>query len=152
MKRLISDKVDFEGNIEKLDEVLNYIKFFTDIKEEDYISYTDRCFEYTPEFYKFIELLFEAGMVEDYEAMLKFLEEVKFDIESSSNYNTWVREMNKIICRPDLLRKVNISFLQKAFLTLIRIEKIIPGSWGIDVEVGTWLKLLKQLEAIRKEI
>jgi hypothetical protein len=59
--------------------------------------------------------------------------------------------MNRTLCRSDLLRNADINFIKKAFLTLIRLEKVIPGSWGIDIEVGTWLKLLRRLQDIYNE-
>jgi hypothetical protein len=139
----------YRGTKKDLEKVLNYIPFFTQIEERDYIIYhNDRSFEYTPEMYEFIKALFDAKLVEDYEQMMEFVKQGDCEDSSSNCYNQWVREMNQTICRPALLCEVDLSFIRKAFLTLIRLEKVIPGSWGIDIEVGTWLKLLRQLKQI----
>jgi hypothetical protein len=133
-------------NVQK---VLNYIPFFSNISEDDYIIYNDdHSFEYTPAIYEFIKALFDANLVEDFEKMQGFIENYDCKVDSCNNYNNWMRDMNRIICRSDLLNEADITFIRKAFLTLIRLEKVIPGSWGIDIEVGTWLKLLRRLKGI----
>ncbi len=153
MNNLFTDAEKYTGDLRKFDEVLSFIPFFTDIDEDDYIIYyPDRKFQYTNRFNDFIKTLFEAGLVEDYQDMLGYLKDTSFDMEASGCYSAWVREMNRTICRPDLLNAAGLPFIRKAFLTLIRLEKVIPGSWGIDVEVGTWLKLLRRLSAIRSEM
>ncbi|HOY38963.1 MAG TPA: hypothetical protein PLP11_05060 [Bacteroidales bacterium] len=153
MNNLLFEKNVFTGDLAEYDKVLEFISFFANINEEDYISYNeDKTFEYTPRFYEFIESLFRAGLVEDYNKMREFLSNACFDFEESDEYVSWIHEMNKIICRPELLSKANLSFIRKAFLTLIRLEYRIPGSWGIDIEVCTWLKLLKRLNQIRPEL
>lgn len=131
----------------KVQKVLNYIPFFTNISEKDYIVYNDdNTFEYTPAIYEFIKALFDADLVEDYEKMQAFLENYDCKVHDCNNYNNWMRDMNRTICRSDLLKEADITFIRKAFLTLIRLEKVIPGSWGIDIEVGTWLKLIRRLK------
>jgi len=149
----MSEKNSFSGCIVAFDKVLDYIPFFSEIEEEDYIIYhSDKTFEYTPKFYAFIESLYDAGLVEDYNKMREFLNEANFEYEESDSYISWIHQMNKIICRPELMASANIAFIRKAFLTLIRLEYRIPGSWGIDVEVCTWLKLLRRLKDIRSQL
>lgn len=137
-----------EIRLECIPEVLKYIDFFKDIKEEDYIRYgDDHGFEYTPQFYGFIQALFDAGLVENYEKLIEFVAMgSESDIEKCELFSQWMKEMNKKISRPCEMRDTDIHFLRRAFLTVIRMEKIFPGSWGIDVETGTWIRLLKQLK------
>lgn len=146
------DKLNIKNTNSKIEKVLNYIPFFTNVCEKDYIIYhEDHSFEYTPAIYQFIEALFEAKLVEDYEQMKSFLENYDCSVHECNSYNNWMRDMNRTLCRSDLLRNADINFIKKAFLTLIRLEKVIPGSWGIDIEVGTWLKLLRRLQDIYNE-
>lgn len=135
---------------ERIEEVLDYITYFCNIKEADYITYAgDNTFEYSTELKSFINSLYQANLVEDEEAMQHYLdEESRGNPDKCRNFNEWIRIMNQTISRPDLLRKTDILFLRRAFLTLIRMEDFFPGSWGIDVEVGTWLKLLRRLKAL----
>ena len=149
MDNLLKKLDTYNGSSKQLEKVLNYTTFFANAKEDDYITYnSNHTFEYTPQLCKFIDSLYEANLVEDSNKMQEFLKVVEFEESICGDYNNWVRYMNRIICRPDLLEKTNLEFLRKSFLTIINLEKIIPGSWGIDVEVGTWLKLLRQLKDI----
>ncbi len=153
MKTLLSENNQFNGNLREFNAVLQFIPYFIDIEEDDYITYfPDRRFEYTPRFYEFIEALNKTGLVEDEQSMQTFLDEACFQIDACSRFSMWVREMNRVICRPELLQQSGLSFLRKAFFTLIHLEKQIPGSWGIDAEVGTWLKLLRRLQKIVDEL
>lgn len=138
--------------LECIPEILKYIDFFKDIKEEDYIRYgEDHGFEYTPQFYAFIQALFDAGLVENYEKLIEFVAMgTENEFERCELFSQWMKEMNRTISRPCELRNADIQFVKRAFLTVIRMEKIFPGSWGIDVETGTWFRLLKQLKLLHE--
>ena len=52
--------------MENIPKVLQYIDFLSNIEEDDYIRYDEEHeFEYTPQFYGFIQALFDAGLVEN---------------------------------------------------------------------------------------
>jgi len=136
--------------IKQPEKLLDYINYFTDIKDEDYITYVDdHCFEYTKQFNDFIQQLHDSNMVENYDHLIHSItdhpEDEEFRCEAFSG---WMRELNRTLSRPCDLREADICFLRKAFLTLVRMEKIFPGSWAIDVETGTWLRLLKQFKKL----
>ena len=135
---------------EKIETIFPYIDFFTNIKEEDYIRYgKDHEFEYTPQFYAFIQTLFDTGLVENYEHLIDYVSDGSGnDHERCELFSRWMKEMNRILSRPCEMRETNIHFIRRAFLTVIRMENIFPGSWGIDVETGTWLKLLKRVKEL----
>jgi hypothetical protein len=60
--------------------------------------------------------------------------------------------MNAVLGDSELSNQINISFIRKALFTMVKLEKIMPGSWGIDVETGNWLKLLKALQRILPQV
>ncbi|MFO7880727.1 MAG: DUF6508 domain-containing protein [Bacteroidota bacterium] len=136
--------------IKEPEKLLGYLDFFKSMKEEDYIRYdADHNFEYTPWFYQFIQQLFESNMVEDYEQLVDNITVEGADEQQRCEaFSNWMKELNKTLSRPCEMRNTDINFLRKAFLTVIRMEKIFPGSWGIDVETGTWLKLLKRFKEL----
>jgi hypothetical protein len=132
------------------EKLLSYIDYFTNINESDYIRYDeDHNFDYTPQFYSFIQQLFESNMVEDYEQLIDAISyEGAGEQERCEAFSHWMKELNRTLSRPCEMRHTDIQFLRKAFLTVIRMEKVFPGSWGIDVETGTWLKLLKHFKEL----
>ncbi|MFO7789325.1 MAG: DUF6508 domain-containing protein [Bacteroidales bacterium] len=136
--------------IRQPEKLLDYIDFFTNIREDDYIWYADdHCFSYSPKFKSFIQQLYDSNMVESHDHLIDSITENGDDEhERCEAFSNWMREMNRVLSRPCELREANISFLRKAFFTLIRMEKIFPGSWSVDVESGTWLKLLKQFKKL----
>ena len=130
-------------------EVLAFIPYFQDLKENEYIIYhNNKTFEYSAHFYSFIKALHDSHLVEDINEMTEFLKLY----HSESAYKIWMKEMNLILSDEELLMKTNISFLKKAVLSMIRLEKVCPGSWGIDVETRNWLNILLQLKRIFPEI
>jgi hypothetical protein len=132
--------------IKNPEKLIDYIAFFINIKEEDYITYVDdHCFEYTKQFNDFIQQLHDSNMVDSYEHLIHSITDHPGDEQSRCEaFSGWMQELNRTISRPCDLREADVCFLRKAFLTLVRMEKIFPGSYAIDVETGTWLKLLKQ--------
>ncbi|HOK38968.1 MAG TPA: hypothetical protein PLC87_09910 [Bacteroidales bacterium] len=149
IKKLLSEDNKYDFPIEYFCNLLSYIDFLEKAKEEDYIIYHDNhTFEYTPKFYSFIKALFDSRLVEDVDIMTEFLK----TYECKCAYQVWIKEMNEILSNDELFNKMNISFVRKAFFTLIRMENVLPGSWGIDVETGNWLKLLRLLKQIFPEI
>jgi hypothetical protein len=146
---LLQRQNNYEGDIGNYCSVLSFLPMFEDIKEEDYIIYhNDHSFEYTPQFYSFIKSLFDAGLVEDAEVMNEYLK----SYNDCCAYKIWMKEMNYILSSSELLEKANLCFVKKAVFSMIRLERILPGSWGIDVETGNWLALLQQLKLILKDI
>lgn len=146
---LLEETNTYNHNIGLYCELLSYIPYFEDICEKDYIKYhDDHSFEYTPEFYSFIKSLFDSKMVEDVDLMTDFLKLYN----SPSAYKMWIKDMNNVLSNDVILLKTNISFIRKAFFSMIKLEKVMPGSWGIDVETGNWLKLLKRLQKILPEV
>ena len=146
---LLKEQNKYDSEISGFCEVLSFLPYFQDIKESDYIIYhDDNTFEYTAEFYSFIKALFEAKLVEDVDEMTKFLD----CYQCCSAYKYWMKELNVILSNDELIVKTNLSFIRKAFLSMIRLERVLPGSWGIDVETGNWVKLLQQLKRILPEI
>lgn len=149
IKKLLNEVNKYDFPIEYFCNLLSYIDFLEKAKEEDYIIYhDDHTFEYTPKFYSFIKALFDSRLVEDVSNMTEFLK----SYECKCAYQAWIMEMNEILSNEDLIKQMNISFVRKAFFTLIRMENILPGSWGIDVETGNWLKLLRLLKQIFPEV
>jgi hypothetical protein len=147
--KLLEEQNNYSGDISNYCSVLSFLPLFEDIKEEDYIVYhNDQSFEYTPQFYSFIKSLFDAGLVEDVEVMNDFLK----SYSDCCAYKLWMKEMNCILSSNELLEKTNLCFIKKAVFSMIRLERVLPGSWGIDVETGNWLALLHQLKRILKEI
>lgn len=129
--------------------VLSYIPYFQDIKESDYIKHhDDHSFEYSPQFYAFIRALYDAKLVEDENNMALFLD----SYNNHCAYSKWMKEMNTVLEDEDLLVKTNLSFLKKAIFSIVRLERVCPGSWGIDVESGNWLIILLQLQRILPNI
>lgn len=147
--KLLKEPNEYDSSIELYCNVISYLQFLESADENDYIIYhCNNTFEYTPQFYSFIKALFDAKLVEDVDKMTEFLK----SYNSENAYQKWIREMNVVLSNDDLLSIINLSFIKKAFFTLIRLERILPGSWGIDVETGNWQKLLKQLSRIFTEI
>lgn len=144
VKDILKCKNVYDCDVALYHEVISYIPYFQNIKEEDYITYNNNKFEYTPNFKSFIDSLFNARLVEDIDEMKTFLSKYK----SEFPYKLWMKDMNIILEDEDLFDKVNLSFLKKTLLSIIRLENILPGSWGIDVEAGNWLKILLQLKKI----
>ena len=136
--------------IKQPEKLLSYIDFFKNIREEDYIIYADgHQFSYTQNFLEFIQQLHDSNMVENYDHLIQSITKYPEDDEARCEaFSGWMRELNRTLSRPCDLREADICFLRKAFLTLVRMEKIFPGSWGIDVETGTWIKLLKQFKKL----
>lgn len=149
LRELLVKENIYTGNISNYCEVLSFLPIFKDVKESDYIIYhKDYSFEYTPQFYSFIKSLFDAGLVEDANIMSEFLKLYN----SNDAYKLWMKEMNYILSNHELIKQANICFIKKATFSMIRLERILPGSWGIDVETGNWLALLQQLNRILVEI
>lgn len=136
--------------LENIPQTLAYIDFLKDINEEDYIRYdNEREFEYTPQFYAFIQALFDSGLVENYEKLIEFVAlGSENEHERCELFSKWMKTMNQTISRPCEMRNTDIQFIRRSFLTIIRMEKIFPGSWGIDVETGTWIKLLQRVKTL----
>ncbi|MDA3820728.1 MAG: DUF6508 domain-containing protein [Candidatus Delongbacteria bacterium] len=136
--------------IKQPEKLLSYIDFLINIKEADYIIDADgHRFNYTQKFRDFIQQLHDSNMVENYDHLIQSITEHRGDDEARCEaFSGWMRDLNRTLSRPCDLREADIYFLRKAFLTLVRMEKIFPGSWGIDVETGTWLKLLKQFKRL----
>ena len=59
-----------------------------------------------------------------------------------SAYKLWMKEMNTVLSNNELVEKTNLCFLKKAVFSMVRLERVLPGSWGIDVETGTWLVVI----------
>jgi len=136
--------------LENIPKVLQYIDFLSNIEEDDYIRYDEEHeFEYTPQFYGFIQALFDAGLVENYEKLVGHISMGSDnEHERCELFSKWMKTMNQTISRPCEMRETDIHFVRRAFLTIIRMEKIFPGSWGIDVETGTWLRLLQRVKTL----
>lgn len=151
---LMNQPNQYKSDISKYNSVICYISFFEKATEDDYVIYhKNNRFEYTPEFYSFIQSLYNADLVASDSEMKSFLKSLNcIATEKSSCYNIWIKDMNKIINDDSLLTKTNICFLRLAIATMIRLETLIPGSWGMDIENGTWLRILKQLKAIYPDI
>ncbi len=139
----------YDNDITHFCEVLSFLPYFQDIKESDYIKFhDDHSFEYTPHFYSFIKTLFTAKLVEDVDEMTSFLK----TYNCTAAYKTWMKEVNTILSNNELISKANLCFLKKAIFSMVRLERVLPGSWGIDVETGNWLAILNQLKKIMPEI
>ncbi len=154
IKKVLKECNKYDTDLSFYNSVICYISFFENITENDYIIYKDgNRFEYTPQFYSFIQGLYKANLVADKDEMKNFL--ATFNCianEKLSCYMIWVREMNKILADEKQIKQTNLSFLRKALATMLNLEKIFPGSWGIDVENGNWLRILKQLKEIYPQI
>jgi hypothetical protein len=149
VKNILEVTNNYENDITHYCEVLSYLPYFQDIKESDYIKYhEDHSFEYTPQFYAFIKSLFDAKLVEDVDNMTDFLK----SYNCSSAYKTWMKEMNSILGNSEAMKTVNLCFIRKAVFSMVRLERVLPGSWGIDVETGNWLSVLLQLKRILPDI
>ncbi len=149
IKIILKEKNTFEHSISFYCQVLSFLPYFEDISERDYIKYhNDHTFEYTPQFYSFIKSLFDSKIVADEEEMSGFLKLYA----SNSAYKYWIRDMNKILNDDKYLENINLSFIRKAFFSMIKFEELMPGSWGIDVETGNWFKILKQMKRIFPQI
>lgn len=145
VKEILKKENQYFGDISEYCKVLSFLPWFESIKEENYIIYhNDNTFEYTSEFYSFIKSLFEASLVENVDEMTQFLQK----INNHCAYKIWMREMNYVLANQELMAKTNLCFLKKAIFSLVRLENNLPGSWGVDVESGTWLAILKQLKRI----
>ncbi|MDD2635694.1 MAG: hypothetical protein PHW82_09375 [Bacteroidales bacterium] len=146
---LLNEPNIYEHDIKLYCEVLSFLPYFENAVETDYIIYhNNHTFEYTPHFYSFIKSLFDSKMVEDHEVMTGFLKKYN----SKNAYSQWVKDMNYVLSNAELLQKINLPFIRKAFFTMVKLEKIMPGSWGIDVETGNWLNLLKIVQNIMPQI
>ncbi len=149
VRDLLKEPNNYEHDIKLYCEVLSFLPFFEDAVESDYIIYhNNKTFEYSPQFYSFIKSLFDAKMVENHEVMTGFLKKYN----SKTAYSQWVKDMNIVLSNAELIQKINLPFIRKAFFTIIKLEKIMPGSWGIDVETGNWLNLLKLLRNIMPQV
>ncbi len=145
LKEILAQENYYSDDISKYCYVLSFLPKFENIKEEDYIIYYDNhSFEYTALVYDFINSLFEASLVEDVDKMLEFLQ--KFPAPCA--YKIWMREMNYVLANQELMQNTNLCFLKKAIFSLVRLENNMPGSWGIDFELGNWVSILKQLKRI----
>lgn len=149
VRELLKEPNNYDHDIKLYCEVLSFLPFIEDAIETDYITYhNNHTFEYTPQFYSFIKSIFDSKMIEDHRTMTDFLK----IYNSKTAYSQWVKDMNKVLSSSDLLQEVNLSFIRKAFFTIIKLEKCMPGSWGIDVETGNWLNLLKLLRNIMPQV
>ena len=149
MREILAVPKTYDNDIRLLCDVLSYIPYFEDANEVDYIKYhDDNSFEYTPQFYSFIKALFDSKIVEDVEDMTTFLKRYS----SQNAYKIWMKEMNTVLSNDNLMSKVNLCFIRKAIFSMVRLEKVMPGSWGIDVETGNWLRLLQQIKVILPEV
>ncbi len=142
VRDVLKEGNDYHNNMSLYRDVISYIPYFKNIKEEDYIIYHgDNTFEYTPQFYSFIKSLFDAGLVESVGNMEDFLT----SYNSKSAYKLWMRDLNIVLDDKNILADANISVLKKIIFSLLRLESVLQGSWGIDAESGNWLKILMQL-------
>lgn len=150
IKSLLKEKNTYNNDVSYFSSAVCHISFFEDISEDDYITYhPNNRFEYKPVVYSFINSLYKADLVASGNEMKEFLNKYNcLANEQFSCYNLWVKEMNIIISDEDHIKKTNLSFLRKAIATLISLEKIMPGSWGIDIENGNWYRILNQLKNI----
>lgn len=149
VKNILKKDNSYGNDITHFCEVLSFLPYFQDIKESDYIKFhDDHSFEYTPHFYSFIKALFDAKLVEDVDEMTDFLK----TYNCQSAYKLWMKEMNAVLSNNELVEKTNLCFLKKAVFSMIRLERVLPGSWGIDVETGTWLVILQQFKRILPQI
>jgi len=149
ISKLFEEENKYDYDITLYCEILSYLPFFEDIVEKDYIRYhDDHTFEYTAQFYSFIKALFDSKLVEEVDVMTEFLEKYN----SSSAYKMWIKDMNAVLSNDKYMSTSNLSFIRKAVFSMIKLEKVMPGSWGIDVETGNWLKILKQLQSILPQI
>ncbi|MDR2009114.1 MAG: hypothetical protein LBQ22_01360 [Bacteroidales bacterium] len=145
IKNILKKEDNYPYDISRYREVISYIPYFQEINEGDYIIYhDDHTFEYTPQFYSFIKALFDAKLVEDKDTMNEFLKEYR----SESSYKLWMKDMNMVLDDEKLLSLTNLSLLKKIIFSLINLENVLQGSWGIDAESGNWLKILIQLRNI----
>lgn len=146
---LLSKKNKYDHDVSLYCEILSFLPYFEDACEDDYIIYhSDHSFEYTPQLYSFIKTLFDSKLVEEVDSMTDFLQQYQSPIA----FKMWIKDMNSVLSNSDVIQMVNICFIKKAFFTMIKLEKVMPGSWGIDVETGNWLKLLRRLHNILPEI
>jgi len=149
IENIFSQPNEYNNDISSFCSVLSYIPYFEEIKESDYIKYhEDQTFEYTPEFHSYIRALYDAKLVEEDDEMVLFLK----SYNSNCAYNKWIKDMNLVLGNEELLKISNLSFLKKAVFSFVRFERVCPGSWGIDVESGNWLLLLRQFERIYCDI
>lgn len=149
IKNMLSEPNKYDHDIKLYCELLSFLPYLEEATEDDYIVYhNDNTFEYTAQFYSFIRALFDSKMVEDPKQMTDFL----LQYQSQSAYSLWIKDMNAVLGDSELSNHINISFIKKALFTMIKLEKIMPGSWGIDVETGNWLKLLKALQRILPQV
>jgi hypothetical protein len=63
-----------------------------------------------------------------------------------------MKEMNSILGNSEAMKTVNLCFIRKAVFSMVRLERVLPRSWGIDVETGNWLSVLHQLKRILPDI
>ncbi len=140
----------YNKDISYYNSVICHISYFENISENDYkTSNANNRFEYKPIVYSFINSLYQADLVASNLEMKDFLNKYGCRADKKySCYNLWVKEMNIIISDEEFIEKTNLSFLRKAIATLINLEKIMPGSWGIDIENGNWLRILYRLKNI----
>ncbi len=131
-------------------ELFKFIDYLTDIAEDDYIRYNgEHEFEYTDTFLGLIQMLFDTDMVDNYEHLIGVITNNSKDkYERCDLFSNWIKEMNRVLSRPCEMKKTDKDFLKQSFFTVIKLEDIFPGSWGIDVETGTWLKLLKRTKEL----
>jgi hypothetical protein len=154
IEEILQESNKYDTDLSFYNSAICYISFFEKASEKDYIIYRDgNRFEYTPQFYSFIHGLYKANLVASHDEMKDFLSTFNcIATEKLSCYMIWVREMNKILADEKKIKRTNISFLRKALSTMLNLEKIFPGSWGIDVENGNFLRILRQLKAIYPQI
>lgn len=152
--KLLNEENIYEKDFSYYNSVICYISYLKKITETDYIIYHDnRKFEYTPQFYSFIQVLYKADLVATHEQVQEFLKTYDcIKTEKCSCFNLWVKDMNKIISSDDLIQLTNLSFIRIALATMLSLEKMLPGSWGIDIENGNWLRILQQLKNIYFQI
>ncbi len=146
---LLKEKNEYLYDIHLYCDTLSFLPFLENAIETDYIIYhEDQTFEYTPHFYSFINTLLDSKIIEDANSMEDFLEMYN----SKNAYRLWIKDMNTILNNDDYMLMTNLSFIRKALYSMIKLENIIEGSWGIDVETGNWCKILKRLKTILPEV
>lgn len=150
IQTILNEPNTYDEDISYLNSVLCYIDFFENIEEEDYLIHNGKNrIEYSPQLYSFIHSLHKANLVASDDELDNFLE--RFDClstEKCSCFNLWIKDMNKIITDEAIIKRTNIKFLRITISTLLKLEKFFPGSWGIDIENGNWLRILNQLKRI----
>ena len=154
IKRILNEPDTYSKDISLLKTVICYKSFFQDIQEKDYLlCCKEGKFQYTPIFYSFVQQLFKADLVASDSEMQDFLAQLNcYNDQNSSCYKVWVKYMNNILADKDLIKETNLCFLKKSLATIISLEKIIPGSWGIDAENGNWLRIIIQIERIYRKL